>query len=156
MTERETRETESAGAPDERSWHPVWSVHREWSGHFLVLSGLLTVASIAWVYVVTGSGLETLGYTPGCILSSFTASLYIIEGGGWIMLSTAERWRRFKEEPQRIRDETRAETTVEVTAEVTARVNAAWDAWLARKQAADEAGEEFTEPSPSAALNGDA
>ena len=55
------------------------------------------------------------------------------------MLSAAERWRRFREEPrERLRAEARAE------------VHAAWDAWLARKRAADEAGEPFTEPTPSA------
>ena len=51
------RETESA----ESMWHAIWSVHRQWSGYFLTLSAILTVASIAGVYLVTEAGLETLG-----------------------------------------------------------------------------------------------
>ena len=69
------------------------------------------------------------------------------------MVSAAERWRRYRAAPERWRAEGRAEGV----AEGVAGQDAAWEAWLARKEAAEAAGEAFTEPNPAdLARSGDA
>ena len=155
--------------PRQRAWYPVWSINDDWSGRFMVLVAVLTTASLAWMYVETGSAVRTIEAGASCAALSLLASVLMIEGGGKIMVSAAERWRRYREERERLRAEGRAEGHAEGRAEgraegvVEGRVegaaeqNTAWEAWLARKQAADAAGETFTEPNPAAlARNSDA
>ena len=184
MTGERTPEEPREAASEQPDQHAVWSVNREWSGRFLLLFAALTAGSVGWVFVATGSALDTVAVAGSCVVASAAAAMLMIEGGGRIMVSAAERWRRFREEPSRLRvqltEEVRAEVTAEVTeavkaqvteavkaqvteavtAEVTealkAELNAEWEAWLARKQAAEAAGEVFDEPTPSAARNGDA
>ena len=61
------------------------------------------------------------------------------------MVSAAERWRRYRAAPERWL----AEGCAEGLAEGAAEQDRAWEAWLARKEAAEAAGETFTEPTPA-------
>ena len=145
QSEETPAEPEADAPPRQRAWYPVWSINDDWSGRFMVLVAVLTAASLAWMYVETGSAVRTIEAGASCAALSLLASVLMIEGGGKIMVSAAERWRRYRAEPERLRAEGAADR------------DAAWEEWLARKQAAEAAGEAFTEPNPAAlARNGDA
>ena len=148
-----TRELNSGrmlgGSPPEDGRESIWSVPPGRMAQYFALFTLFASLGLGFLlwYEVFWNTADTLPQTvlaisKGLGLNTAGAaglSLQIVEGPRFVMVAAdyfTKRWLNPLKE--KLRQEGRAET------------NAKWDAWNARRMAAEEKGEPFDEPPPSA------